>query len=199
MTPAPGCASGRRTSAVSSWRQPTSASGRCGCRTLPTARSTSSICIAASSSSAPTSPSTCAITSSNTNSRSPRRYGRIYRVVHETTKRDTTTGAGGRLTTTQLVDLLSHPNGWWRETAQRLLIERGDRTATAALSKLAATAKEPRTRLHALWTLDGLDALQPDAVIKAMDDSSRDVRMSAVRIVGTMAWPNRTVRCRRRC
>jgi mono/diheme cytochrome c family protein len=112
----------------------------------------------------------------------PTAYGRIYRVVHETTKRDTTTGAGGKLGTSQLVDLLSHPNGWWRETAQRLLIERGDRTATPALSRLAATAKEPRTRLHALWTLDGLDALPPDAVIKAMDDSSRDVRMSAIRL-----------------
>jgi len=112
----------------------------------------------------------------------PTGYGRIYRVVHESTKRDTTTGGSGRLTTTQLVDLLSHPNGWWRETGQRLLIERGDRTATPALAKLAASAKDPRTRLHALWTLDGLDALQPDAVIKAMDDTSRDVRMSAIRI-----------------
>jgi mono/diheme cytochrome c family protein len=112
----------------------------------------------------------------------PTGYGRIYRVVHESTKRDTTTGGSGRLTTTQLVDLLSHPNGWWRETGQRLLIERGDRTATPALAKLAASAKDPRTRLHALWTLDGLDALQPDAVVKAMDDTSRDVRMSAIRI-----------------
>jgi len=112
----------------------------------------------------------------------PTGYGRIYRVVHESTKRDTTTGGSGRLTTTQLVDLLSHPNGWWRETGQRLLIERGDTTATPALAKLAASAKDPRTRLHALWTLDGLDALQPDAVVKAMDDTSRDVRMSAIRI-----------------
>ena len=112
----------------------------------------------------------------------PTALGRIYRVVHETTKRDTTTASNGRLTTTQLIDLLSHPNGWWRETAQRVLIERGDRTSVTALGRLAATAKEPRTKLHALWTLDGLDALQPDVVIKALDDSSRDVRMSALRL-----------------
>jgi mono/diheme cytochrome c family protein len=112
----------------------------------------------------------------------PTALGRIYRVVHETTKRDTTTGANGRLTTTQLVDLLSHPNGWWRETAQRLLIERGDRGSVTALTRLATTANDPRTRLHALWTLDGLDALQPDVVIKALEDSSRDVRMSALRL-----------------
>jgi len=112
----------------------------------------------------------------------PTALGRIYRVVHETTKRDTTTGAGGKLTTTQLVDLLSHPNGWWRETAQRLLIERGDRSGVPALTKLVSSAKEPRTKLHALWTLDGLDALTSDAVVKALDDPSRDVRISAVRL-----------------
>jgi mono/diheme cytochrome c family protein/glucose/arabinose dehydrogenase len=108
--------------------------------------------------------------------------GRIYRVAHETTRRDTTTGAGGRQTTAQLVEMLSHPNGWWRDTAQRLLVERGDRSAVAALARLAGGAKEPRTRVHALWTLDGLDALQPAAVEKALDDPSRDVRMSAVRL-----------------
>ena len=57
-----------------------------------------------------------------------------------------------------------------------------------------ASAKDPRTRLHALWTLDGLDALQPDAVIKALDDSSRDVRMSALRISERwLAEPNSPV------
>ena len=112
----------------------------------------------------------------------PTALGRIYRVVHETTKRDTATGANGRFTTTQLVDLLSHPNGWWRETAQRLLIERGDRSSVTALARLATTANDPRTKLHALWTLDGLDALQPEVVLKALDDPSRDVRMSALRL-----------------
>jgi mono/diheme cytochrome c family protein len=112
----------------------------------------------------------------------PTGLGRIYRVVHETTRRDTTTGAGGRLTSAQLVDLLSHPNGWWRDTAQRLLVERGDRSVAADLARLAESGKEPRTRLHALWTLDGLDALQPATVIKALDDSSRDVRASAIRL-----------------
>jgi mono/diheme cytochrome c family protein/HEAT repeat protein len=112
----------------------------------------------------------------------PTGMGRIYRVVHETTRRDTTTGAAGRLTTAQLVDLLSHPGGWWRDTAQRMLVERGDRSVVAGLAQLASSAKEPRTRSHALWTLDGLDALLPDAVAKALEDPSRDVRMSAVRL-----------------
>ena len=78
---------------------------------------------------------------------------------------------------------LSHPNGWWRDTAQRLLVERGDKSVAPELAKLAArTAKDWRTRLHALWTLDGIDAIEPATVIKALDDPSRDVRVSAIRI-----------------
>ena len=53
----------------------------------------------------------------------PNGLGRIYRVVHETTKRDTASAAA-QLTGAQLVERLSHPNGWWRDTAQRLLVER---------------------------------------------------------------------------
>jgi mono/diheme cytochrome c family protein len=119
--------------------------------------------------------------------------GRIYRVMHESTKRDTTTrlsattpgpggAAGSKGSPAELVALLSHPNGWWRDTAQRLLVERGPKSVVPALVKLAESAPDWRTRLHALWTLDGLDALQPALVTRALDDASRDVRASAVRL-----------------
>ena len=58
----------------------------------------------------------------------PNGLGRIYRVVHETTKRDTTSRRCRRRPPAQLVETLSHPNGWWRDTAQRLLVERGDKS-----------------------------------------------------------------------
>jgi mono/diheme cytochrome c family protein/glucose/arabinose dehydrogenase/HEAT repeat protein len=111
----------------------------------------------------------------------PTGLGRIYRVMHETTQRDVATSKP-RFTTAQLVDLLSHPNGWWRDAAQRILIERGDRGAVAAIAQLATGSKDARIRAHALWTLEGLDALQPDIVGKALDDPSRDVRISAIRL-----------------
>ena len=44
----------------------------------------------------------------------------------------------------QLVETLSHPNGWWRDTAQRLLVERGDSAVVPALNKLAASAPDSR-------------------------------------------------------
>ncbi len=107
--------------------------------------------------------------------------GRIYRVVHETTRRDATRFPDAP-STLHLVTLLSHANGWWRDTAQRLVVERGDRTGAAALIALAGTAPDWRTRLHALWTLDGIDALAPAIVGRALQDGSRDVRASAVRL-----------------
>ncbi|MPZ19749.1 MAG: c-type cytochrome [Luteitalea sp.] len=111
----------------------------------------------------------------------PTGLGRIYRVVHEATRRDTTRPLA-TASQTQLVELLSHPNGWRRDAAQRLLVERGAQSVAPRLRKLARSAEDPRTRLHGLWTLDGLDAIEPDLVIEALDDASRDVRASAVRL-----------------
>ena len=53
----------------------------------------------------------------------------------------------------------THPNGWWRDTAQRLLVERGDASVAPVLKKMAASAPGKTTRLHALWTLEGLDSI----------------------------------------
>jgi mono/diheme cytochrome c family protein len=108
-------------------------------------------------------------------------FGRIYRVVHDTTRRDASPvlakrpGAG-------LVAMLSHPNGWRRDTAQRLLVERRDAAAVPALGRLARVAPDPRTRLQALWTLDGLDAIEPAMASRALGDRSPHVRAAAIRI-----------------
>ncbi len=111
----------------------------------------------------------------------PTAYGRIYRVVHESASRDPQ-----RMRTpappAALVAMLAHPNGWWRQAAQRVMVERRDRSVAPALAALAGTAPDWRTRVHALWTLDGLDAIEPSVVIRALDDESRDVRVSALRI-----------------
>ena len=107
-------------------------------------------------------------------------YGRIYRVVHDS-PRDRgkpLVNAGGA----QLVQALSHPNGWWRDTAQRMLVERGDRGVVAALVARTAASEDWRTRLHALWTLDGLDALEPATVLNALADPRPEIRTSAVRL-----------------
>jgi mono/diheme cytochrome c family protein/glucose/arabinose dehydrogenase len=107
--------------------------------------------------------------------------GRIWRIVHDTTKK-VAKPALLEETPAGLVKYLSHPNGWWRDTAQRLMVERGDTSIAPALKQLAATAPDWRTKLQALWTLDGLDAIDQASVEQALHDASPFVRASAIRL-----------------
>ncbi len=73
--------------------------------------------------------------------------GRIYRVVHETTQRDATRLSLTKTAPINLVPMLSHPNGWRRETAQRLIVERAGALTppvqtqlVSALTTVAASA-----------------------------------------------------------
>jgi mono/diheme cytochrome c family protein len=112
----------------------------------------------------------------------PTGYGRIYRIVHDTTRRDRRPALSGA-TPEQLVGYLSHPNGWYRDTAQRLLVERNARGVAPLLRRLAdETSADWRTRLHALWTLDGVSALEPATVRRALVDARPEIRMSALRL-----------------
>jgi mono/diheme cytochrome c family protein/glucose/arabinose dehydrogenase len=111
----------------------------------------------------------------------PVNLGRIWRLVHDTTKRDRKP-ALSKASPVELVRTLSHPNGWWRDTAQQLLVQRGDTSAVPALTQLAAATTDWRTRLHALWTLDGLDSLEADLVRRALADKAPEVRAAAIRL-----------------
>lgn len=111
----------------------------------------------------------------------PVALGRIWRVVHESTKRDRKPSLS-KATPAALVQLLSHPNGWHRETAHRLLVERGQTSVVPALKQLVQKGPDFRAKLHALWVLDGLDAADEPTVTAALEDSSPDVRVSAIRL-----------------
>ncbi len=107
--------------------------------------------------------------------------GRIWRIVRDNkpTPRATKIPA----LTADRVKLLTHPNGWVRDSAQRLLVESGDLSASISLGVLLADPKAPAvTRLHALWTLDGLGAARPEDVRLALKDTDAQVRAAAIRI-----------------
>ncbi len=55
-------------------------------------------------------------------------------------------------------------------------------TVAPALVKLATSSSDERVRLHALWTLDGLDRLDIELVKKALTDPARDVRLAGLRL-----------------
>lgn len=116
----------------------------------------------------------------------PLDMGRIYRIVPDRAVVPATPRLGS-LTNARLVDQLSHPDMWRRTTAQRLLIERQASEEAIALRRLARQHRDPITRLHALWTLDGLAAARPGVIspedaLAAMADADDDVVIAGLRI-----------------
>jgi mono/diheme cytochrome c family protein len=81
----------------------------------------------------------------------------------------------------QLVKNLENPNGWWRDTAQKLLILRTNKSVVPALAKMARSDSDHLARIHALWTLEGLDALDPSMVRLALKDKHPQVRIAGIR------------------
>jgi len=107
--------------------------------------------------------------------------GRIYRVVrNEGTGRRRGVALGG-LDTVALASAMDVSNGWQRDKAQQLIVWRKDPAAIPVLRRLARESKRAETRLQALATLDGLDALTENPVVEALHDPHPGVRENALR------------------
>ncbi|MEE2777998.1 MAG: PVC-type heme-binding CxxCH protein, partial [Acidobacteriota bacterium] len=118
-----------------------------------------------------------------------RAQGRIYRIVAK--------GALGepspvldRADAAGLGRALSHPNGWVRLTAQRLLIEEGAVEAVAGLRSSVLSSDSPVHRLHALWSLEGLVSLDDETLLGALEDRHARVREAAVLLAQTRLVAN---------
>lgn len=104
--------------------------------------------------------------------------GRIWRISH----------ASGRNTPaellsaegTDLVEALSHSNGWHRDTAQRLLLNVDVEGIKARLNQVISSDDE-MGGLHALWTLQGRGELSNSAVEAALNSRYVATRLAALR------------------
>ncbi len=107
--------------------------------------------------------------------------GRIYRVypadaeLRKVPRLD-------QLKTAEVVEALDSPNGWQRDTAQRLLVQAAEQAAVKPLQRLIARSQRPKVRLQALCTLDGLGALTPEILVGALKDIHPAVRQHAIRL-----------------
>lgn len=110
--------------------------------------------------------------------------GRIWRVTpEETGKPEWTKGLTlGDATSLELVERLNSPNIWWRQHAQRLLVDRQDHSIVPDLEKLARSSDQATGRLHALWTLEGLGKLTAPIISHALKDEEAGVRENAIRL-----------------
>jgi mono/diheme cytochrome c family protein/glucose/arabinose dehydrogenase len=118
--------------------------------------------------------------------------GRIYRIVHEELKPN---GKPQLLDNSaeELMDYLGHPNGWYRNTAQKLIILKGDMAIVPKLKELARDNESfwtdnfgdrdyPIERVHALWTLEGLGVMDKELILEKLKDVDPRVRITAIRL-----------------
>jgi len=70
-------------------------------------------------------------------------------------------------TETQLVNMLSSDNGWIRDRAQQLLLERKAKAVAPQLRAVVKNGRKPVSAVHALYTLEGLDELSFDLLLEA--------------------------------
>lgn len=107
--------------------------------------------------------------------------GRIWRLVHD----DFKPGSKPKMLdvpASSLVAYLDHPNGWWRDNAQKQIIALGDKSVVSALKLMATGQKNVSVlgRLHALWTLEGLNEINKDILHTALKDADPQIRRAAI-------------------
>ena len=117
--------------------------------------------------------------------------GRIYRIVYEGNWIDRLVqnfksplqpekvllNASG----SELIAYLSHPNGWWRDTAQRLLVEQNQQDVVPQLLEVLKDGGK-LAKIHALWTLEGLGVYAPDIIEPGFQAEEPEVIATAVRV-----------------
>ncbi len=108
--------------------------------------------------------------------------GRIYRLTH----RDMAVSPSADLSKLDVKSLareVTSPLLWRRQTAQRLLVDRADKSTAPALRELLGTkSAESAALITALRTLDQLGALTPDDVRPFVSHSAESVRVHALEV-----------------
>ncbi len=117
-------------------------------------------------------------------------FGRIYRIVREDHPIDYDAPKLSQKKPRELVQFLTHENGWIRDTAQQLLVQRSPAEVVPELVQLVLDMQAPYyTRLQALWTLDGMEKAHHntsqlyEVAISALDDPHPRIRAAALRIL----------------
>ena len=107
--------------------------------------------------------------------------GRIYRLKYKSGKLDETPKMDS-MSSAKLVPYLAHANGWWRDTARRLIVQRNDKSVVKAVEGLLSSSSDHKAKINILWTLEGLNAVSLSAVKLGLGSSHKKVKISAISV-----------------
>ena len=108
--------------------------------------------------------------------------GRIYRVRAAEGQQTTAPFDLREKSTSELIELLKHPNRWYREQARRLIGDRRDATAIGGL-KVAFLNADGQEALEYLWALNLSGGFEEDLAVQALDHVDPYVRTWTVRLL----------------
>jgi mono/diheme cytochrome c family protein/glucose/arabinose dehydrogenase len=111
----------------------------------------------------------------------PVHNGRIWKIVSSDSV-EVRTPQLSKLSSKALIEFLGNANGWYRDMAQRLLVERQDLSVVHELKSIVR-GQDPVAKLHALWTLDGLHANDKELLTEAIHDKNDAVSTAALRLI----------------
>lgn len=110
-------------------------------------------------------------------------HGRIWRIREKKTKLKTAPPNLSRMQSADLVKQFSNRNAWWRDTAQRLLVQQNDKSVVPALREMAKVSAYPIPKIHALWSLDGLGEIEKEILIVGLKSSDARIQEQALRLI----------------
>ncbi|MCP5559756.1 MAG: c-type cytochrome [Verrucomicrobiaceae bacterium] len=103
--------------------------------------------------------------------------GRIYRIAPKDL------AAGPAKVDADLIASMQSTNGWRRDMAQRLILEKGDTALVPELARVVENTAQPAAvRLQAAWTLRGLNKLSDESLRLLLSDAHPHLRAQAVEL-----------------
>lgn len=106
--------------------------------------------------------------------------GRIYRIVPKGEAYKGVMVNLKNVSSIELLDYLSNNNSWYRIQAQRLLLERQDKSIVPAVKSFILKSQDSKAKLRALYVLEGLDALNEEVIKNGLQDSEPGLRENAI-------------------
>jgi mono/diheme cytochrome c family protein/F0F1-type ATP synthase delta subunit len=116
----------------------------------------------------------------------PGHMGRIWRIVPKGFD-PVASPKLSQASTEELIVFLSHSDGWYRDQAQRLLVEKADPNSIALLESLVKSQGSELASFHALWTLEGMGKANPSFLFPLLTDASDLVKSTAIRQLEKLA------------
>lgn len=105
--------------------------------------------------------------------------GRIYRLRWQ----DRKLGETPKLSTkspAELVPYLTHTNGWWRDISRRLIVQANDKSVVDKITSIVIESDDHRAKINALWTLEGLNAINLKVIHAGLYAKHPKVQISAI-------------------